>query len=72
MKFLRTILIFTLFFTIANCNAGKKIEDEAAEGKKVEKEIKNPIVTLLQRQLLILLVLQMEQKNGQILRLRKR
>ena len=46
MKFLRTILIFTLFLTIANCNAGKKVEDEAAEGKKVEKEIKNPIVTM--------------------------
>ena len=46
MKFLRGILIFALFLTIANCNAGKKVEDEAVKGKKVEKEIKKSIATM--------------------------
>jgi cyclophilin family peptidyl-prolyl cis-trans isomerase len=50
MKFLRTLLIFSLFFTIANCNAGKKddvaAEGKKAEGKKVEKNIEKPIVTM--------------------------
>ena len=46
MKFLRTILIFALLFTIVNCNAGKKVEDEAVKGKKVEKQTKMPIATI--------------------------
>jgi len=46
MKFLRTVLVFTLFLVIANCNADKKVDGKELEGMKIEKEITKPIVTM--------------------------